>query len=57
MIGNHSIPMIVDAFLKGFDGFDAEKAFRQIKNRLPKVNIRNRIGTYTIGMVTTLMTQ
>ncbi|MDD2245744.1 MAG: GH92 family glycosyl hydrolase [Proteiniphilum sp.] len=31
MIGNHSIPMIVDAFLKGFEGFDAEKAFLQIK--------------------------
>ena len=23
MIGNHSIPMIVDAYLKGFEGFDA----------------------------------
>ncbi len=28
MIGNHSIPVIVDAFIKGFDGFDKEKAMK-----------------------------
>ncbi|MDF1549738.1 MAG: GH92 family glycosyl hydrolase, partial [Bacteroidales bacterium] len=27
MIGYHSIPLIVDAYLKGIGGFDAEKAF------------------------------
>ncbi|MGI6521753.1 MAG: GH92 family glycosyl hydrolase [Fermentimonas sp.] len=31
MIGNHSIPMIVDAYLKGFEGFDAERAYNAIK--------------------------
>lgn len=31
MIGNHSIPVIVDAYLKGFDGFDAERAYNAIK--------------------------
>ncbi|NOU60722.1 GH92 family glycosyl hydrolase [Marinifilum caeruleilacunae] len=31
MIGNHAIPVIVDAYLKGFDGFDAELAFEAIK--------------------------
>ncbi|WP_080902635.1 GH92 family glycosyl hydrolase [Parabacteroides sp. Marseille-P3160] len=31
MIGNHSIPVIADAFLKGFNGFDAEEAYRAVK--------------------------
>lgn len=31
MIGNHAIPVIVDAYLKGFKGFDAEKAYEAIK--------------------------
>ena len=31
MIGNHSIPVIVDAYLKGFKGFDAGKAYEAIK--------------------------
>jgi predicted alpha-1,2-mannosidase len=30
MIGNHSIPVIVDAYLKGFNGFDAEEALQQM---------------------------
>ena len=34
MVGNHAIPVIVDAYLKGFDGFDAEKAFAAIKNTM-----------------------
>lgn len=28
MIGNHSIPVIVDAYMKGFDDFDAHRALR-----------------------------
>lgn len=31
MIGNHAIPVIVDAYLKGFRGFNAEEAFEAIK--------------------------
>lgn len=31
MIGYHSIPIIVDAYLKGIGGFDAEKAFEAMK--------------------------
>jgi predicted alpha-1,2-mannosidase len=31
MVGNHAIPVIVDAYLKGFTGFDAELAFEAIK--------------------------
>jgi predicted alpha-1,2-mannosidase len=31
MTGYHAIPVIVDAYLKGFRGFDAEKAFAAMK--------------------------
>lgn len=31
MIGYHSIPVIVDAYLKGISGFNAEKAFEAMK--------------------------
>jgi putative alpha-1,2-mannosidase len=31
MIGNHSIPVIVDAYMKGIRDFDAEKAFAAMK--------------------------
>jgi predicted alpha-1,2-mannosidase len=34
MIGNHSVPVIVDAFLKGIGGFDAETAYAAIKTSL-----------------------
>lgn len=30
MIGNHAIPVIADAYLKGFKGFDAAEALRQM---------------------------
>jgi predicted alpha-1,2-mannosidase len=32
MIGNHSIPIIYDAYEKGFHGFDAELAFQAMTN-------------------------
>jgi len=31
MVGNHAIPVIADAYLKGITGFDAEKAFQAMK--------------------------
>ena len=31
MIGYHAVPVIVDAYLKGFDGFDAKLAFDAMK--------------------------
>jgi predicted alpha-1,2-mannosidase len=31
MVGYHAIPVIADAYLKGFRGFDAEKAFEAMK--------------------------
>jgi predicted alpha-1,2-mannosidase len=34
MIGNHAVPVIVDAALKGIKGFDKEKAFAAIKTTL-----------------------
>jgi len=43
MIGNHAVPAIVDAALKGIKGFDREQAFTAIKasltnNKNPKYN-------------------
>lgn len=32
MVGNPAIPVVADAILKGFDGFDAELAFEAMKN-------------------------
>lgn len=40
MIGNHAIPVIVDAYAKGIRGFDAEKALKMMKDA---VN-RNQFG-------------
>ncbi len=34
MIGNHAVPVIVDAYLKGFTGFNAEEAYQAIKTSL-----------------------
>lgn len=34
MIANHSVPVIADAYLKGFRGFDAEAAFQGVKTSL-----------------------
>lgn len=34
MIGNHAVPVIVDAYLKGIPGIDEEKAFDAIKTTL-----------------------
>lgn len=36
MIGNHSIPMIVGAYLNGTKGFDAERAYNEIKKSITK---------------------
>jgi len=36
MIGNHAVPVVVDACMKNFKGIDQEKAFEQIKNTLTK---------------------
>ena len=57
MIANHAVPILVDAYLKGFRGFDAEKAFEAIKTSLT-VNHQNsswdvytRYGYYPFDVV------
>ncbi|MFA7140271.1 MAG: GH92 family glycosyl hydrolase [Proteiniphilum sp.] len=58
MIGNHSIPMIVDATLKGFTGFDAEKAYQAIKksitesqNHKSNWDIYDKYGYYPYDLI------
>lgn len=52
MIGNHAIPVIVDAYMKGFSGFDAEEALRQMVKSTTENHINsnwsllNRFGYY-----------
>ena len=38
MIGNHSVPVIAEAYRKGFRDFDAEKAFAAIKRTLTETH-------------------
>ncbi len=47
MIANHSVPVIVDAFLKGFSGFDAEAAFQAIKTSLTVKHQKSDWDVYT----------
>jgi predicted alpha-1,2-mannosidase len=57
MIGNHSVPVIVDAYLKGFRGFDAERAWEAVKTSLttplPKTDwtIYDRYGYFPYDLV------
>ena len=44
MIANHSIPVIVDAYAKGFRGFDAEAAYQAMRNTA--MQDRNFLGEY-----------
>ncbi|MCE5267932.1 MAG: glycoside hydrolase family 92 protein, partial [Planctomycetaceae bacterium] len=44
MIGNHAIPVIADAYLKGFRRFDAEAAYQAI--RATSMQDRNFLGEY-----------
>lgn len=40
MIGYHGVPVIADAYLKGIEGYDAEKAFKAIKHSA----MQNKLG-------------
>ena len=60
MIGNHAVPVIADAYLKGFRGFDASLAFEAITNTLvathrynPKENwdLYDRYGYYPFDKI------
>jgi predicted alpha-1,2-mannosidase len=44
MIGYHSVPVIVDAYLKGFRGFDAEAAYQAMRDTA--MQDRNGLKTY-----------
>lgn len=46
MIGNHSIPVIVDAYLKGFGGFDAEAEYEAMKRSVTEDHIKYDWGAY-----------
>lgn len=54
MIGNHAIPVITDAYLKGFTGFDANEALQQMLTSTTKNHINsnwsllNRYGYYPL---------
>lgn len=47
MIGNHAVPVIVDAYLKGFRGFDAEEAFNAINTSLTENHFNSEWDVYT----------
>lgn len=58
MIGNHSVSVIAEAYNKGFNGFDVEKAFTLIKKGLNetehgknKWQILNQYGYYPTDLV------
>ena len=57
MVANHSVPMIADAYLKGFTGFDTERAYNEVKKSLtvshPKSNweMYDRYGYYPFDSV------
>ena len=40
MIGNHSVPVIVDAWMKGFKGFDPETLYQAIRRSLTEDHIK-----------------
>jgi predicted alpha-1,2-mannosidase len=46
MIGNHAIPVIVDAALKGIKGFDVNKAYEAIKGSSTRDHIQSPFGIY-----------
>jgi len=58
MIGNHAVPTIVEAYLKGFDGFDADRAWQAVKKSLTtdhrrssQFGILNEYGYYPFDIV------
>lgn len=57
MIGNHSIPVIVDAYLKGFDGYNIEEAYQAIKetsmtsHKNSDWEVYNKYGYYPYDIV------
>ncbi|TSD66459.1 glycoside hydrolase family 92 protein [Inquilinus sp. KBS0705] len=50
MVGNSAIPVVVDAFLKGYKGFDAELAFEAVKNTAMK-DLRGLKSVKALGYI------
>ncbi len=46
MVGHHSVPVIVDAWLKGFRGFDSERAWKAVENSLRVNHKAENVGTW-----------
>ncbi|GHU89352.1 alpha-1 2-mannosidase [Bacteroidia bacterium] len=46
MIANHAVPVVVDAYLKGFKGFDAEEAYQAVKTSLTVNHLNSDWDTY-----------
>ena len=42
MIANHAVPVVVDAYLKGFKGFSPEDAYNYGRIGIPDIRIRLR---------------
>ena len=57
MIGNHAVPVVVEACLKGFGGFDPEEAYEAVKTSLTVSHrksdweIYDRYGYYPFDLV------
>lgn len=47
MIGNHAVPVIVDAYLKGYKGFDPERAYQAVKKSLTENHLNSAWDVYT----------
>lgn len=46
MIGNHAIPVIVDAYLKGFNGFDSNEALEAMVSTTSKNHLNSEWDVY-----------
>lgn len=46
MIGNHAIPVIVDAYLKGITGFDAERAYKAVYSSSMNPHYRSEVDVF-----------
>jgi len=46
MIGNHAVPVVVDACLRGFPGVDRERAYRAVKRSLTEPHYRGEWNVY-----------
>lgn len=48
MIGTHSVPVVVDAYLKGLRGFDAKKAYAAVRDSLRNTHDRRSFEHWDI---------